>query len=133
MPDSGTQNVTSTRSKSSRGFGAMDPEKQKEIAQRGGKAAHAKGVAHKYSVDEARSAGRKGGQAISANRAHMSQIGRLGGLARRAGRSNSENKTAMSGDADRSVHTGDQQPLGTEPSNATHSSNESSANAHRGE
>ena len=64
----------------------MDPQKQKEIAQRGGKAAHAQGVAHTYSVDEARSAGRKGGQAISANRAHMAQIGRLGGLARRAGR-----------------------------------------------
>ena len=64
----------------------MDPQKQREIARRGGKAAHAKGVAHKYSADEARSAGRKGGQAISADRSHMAEIGRLGGLARRAAR-----------------------------------------------
>ena len=46
-----------------RGFAAMSPEKQKEIASLGGKAAHAKGTAHEFSPEEARQAGRKGGQA----------------------------------------------------------------------
>jgi general stress protein YciG len=41
----------------------MSPEKQKEIASLGGKAAHAKGTAHEFSPEEAREAGRKGGQA----------------------------------------------------------------------
>jgi len=41
----------------------MDPEKQRRIASKGGKAAHAKGRAHEWTVDEAREAGRKGGSA----------------------------------------------------------------------
>ncbi|MBI4405270.1 MAG: stress-induced protein [Deltaproteobacteria bacterium] len=48
---------------SKRGFASMDPEKQKEIARRGGKAAHAKGRAHEFTPDEAKEAGRKGGRA----------------------------------------------------------------------
>jgi general stress protein YciG len=40
----------------------MTPEKQREIASKGGRAAHEKGTAHEWTVDEARSAGRKGGQ-----------------------------------------------------------------------
>lgn len=51
------------RKKARRGFAAMSAEKQKEIASLGGKAAHAKGTAHEFSPDEARNAGRKGGQA----------------------------------------------------------------------
>ena len=51
------------RKKARRGFAAMSPEKQKEIASLGGKAAHAKGTAHEFSPEEARQAGRKGGQA----------------------------------------------------------------------
>ena len=51
------------RKKARRGFAAMSPEKQKEIASLGGKAAHAKGTAHEFSPEEAREAGRKGGQA----------------------------------------------------------------------
>ncbi len=47
---------------SSRGFASMDPQKQKEIASAGGRAAHKQGVAHEWSSDEAREAGRKGGQ-----------------------------------------------------------------------
>ncbi len=46
-----------------RGFAQMSKERQKEIASRGGKAAHAKGTAHTFSSDEARQAGKKGGQA----------------------------------------------------------------------
>jgi len=41
----------------------MDPEKQRAIASKGGKAAHAKGSAHQFTSDEAREAGRKGGRA----------------------------------------------------------------------
>lgn len=48
--------------KSNRGFAAMDPEKQKQIAREGGRAAHRLGTAHKWSREEAREAGRKGGQ-----------------------------------------------------------------------
>lgn len=45
-----------------RGFACMTDEKQKAIASKGGKAAHEKGTAHEWSSDEAREAGRKGGQ-----------------------------------------------------------------------
>ena len=51
------------RKKSIRGFAAMDAEKQKEIARKGGRAAHEQGVAHEWSSQEARDAGKKGGQA----------------------------------------------------------------------
>ena len=44
-----------------RGFASMNREKQREIASKGGKAAHAKGTAHEWSPSEAREAGRKGG------------------------------------------------------------------------
>ena len=62
-----------------RGFASMDAEKQREIARKGGRAAHEKGTAHEFTTDEARAAGRKGGERVSANREHMSRIGRLGG------------------------------------------------------
>jgi uncharacterized protein len=52
-----------TPRKSIRGFAAMDAEKQKEIARKGGRAAHEQGVAHEWSSQEAREAGKKGGQA----------------------------------------------------------------------
>jgi len=42
----------------------------------GGKAAHEKGAAHEFSSEEAREAGRKGGQAVSQDREHMSEIGK---------------------------------------------------------
>jgi uncharacterized protein len=74
-----------------RGFAAMDPERQRRIASEGGRAAHRQGVAHEWSSDEARAAGRKGGQKVSQNREHMSEIGRKGGQSsgNRRGRSNS--------------------------------------------
>jgi general stress protein YciG len=64
---------------SSRGFASMDGDRQKEIARKGGRAAHAKGTAHEFTTDEARAAGQKGGQSVSSNREHMSRIGRIGG------------------------------------------------------
>ena len=68
--------------KSRRGFASMDPSRQKEIASKGGRAAHAKGTAHEWSSDEARVAGQKGGVAVSRDRAHMAAIGREGGESR---------------------------------------------------
>lgn len=46
-----------------RGFASMDPDKQREIARKGGRAAHEKGTAHEWDSEEARVAGRKGGEA----------------------------------------------------------------------
>ena len=67
-----------------RGFASMDEDKQRAIAAKGGRAAHASGNAHEFSSAEARVAGRKGGEAISRNRQHMAAIGREGGHARHA-------------------------------------------------
>jgi len=49
----------------------MSPEKQREIASKGGRAAHEKGTAHEWSADEARSAGRKGGQVSRGGRGRL--------------------------------------------------------------
>ena len=49
--------------KEDRGFASMDRAKQREIASKGGKAAHQKGTAHEWTSEEARDAGRKGGLA----------------------------------------------------------------------
>ena len=49
--------------KEDRGFASMDRTKQREIASKGGKAAHQKGTAHEWTSEEAREAGRKGGMA----------------------------------------------------------------------
>lgn len=54
--------------KSRRGFAAMSPERQREIASQGGRAAHEQGVAHQWNRDEARAAGKKGGQASGSRR-----------------------------------------------------------------
>jgi uncharacterized protein len=51
--------------RSNRGFASMDPQRQREIASEGGRAAHEKGTAHEFTSEEAREAGRKGGQARS--------------------------------------------------------------------
>lgn len=69
---------------SKRGFASMDAAKQREIASKGGRAAHSKGTAHEFTSDEARIAGRKGGEAVSRDRAHMAAIGREGGHSRGA-------------------------------------------------
>lgn len=57
------ENEKRENQKSRRGFAAMSPERQREIASQGGRAAHEQGVAHEWSKDEARAAGKKGGQA----------------------------------------------------------------------
>jgi uncharacterized protein len=65
--------------KSNRGFASMDDKKQREIARKGGKTAHEKGAAHEFSPEEASRAGQKGGEEVSKDREHMSDIGRKGG------------------------------------------------------
>lgn len=69
-----------------RGFAAMDPERQREIARKGGRAAHRSGNAHQFDSEEAREAGRKGGEVVSQDRTHMARIGARGGEARGANR-----------------------------------------------
>jgi len=75
----------SGRGNQARGFAAMDEDKQREIASKGGRAAHAKGTAHEFTPEEAREAGRKGGEAVSRDREHMAEIGREGGKQSRGG------------------------------------------------
>lgn len=61
------------------GFAALTPEQRKEISARGGRAAHALGKAHRFSSEEAKEAGRKGGLVVSQDKAHMAAIGKKGG------------------------------------------------------
>lgn len=68
--------------KHKRGFASMTPERRREVARAGGKAAHASGVAHKWTSETAKAAGKKGGTLISADRMHMASIGRAGARAR---------------------------------------------------
>ena len=63
--------MNSTERKERRGFASMSPERQKEIASKGGRAAHAKGTAHEWTPEEARSAGRKGGQVSRGGRGRL--------------------------------------------------------------
>lgn len=65
-----------------RGFAAMDPQQQRQLASQGGRAAQERGTAHHFTSAEAREAGRKGGTAVSRDRDHMSRIGRKGGQRR---------------------------------------------------
>jgi general stress protein YciG len=54
-----TDESAASQRKSPRGFAAMDPQRQKEIASLGGRAAHQSGHAHEFTSEEAREAGRK--------------------------------------------------------------------------
>ncbi|HSW20725.1 MAG TPA: KGG domain-containing protein [Ramlibacter sp.] len=77
---------------SSRGFASMDPQRQREIASQGGKAAHESGNAHEFTSEEARQAGSKGGKAAHEkgtahefNSQEAREAGRKGGEASGAG------------------------------------------------
>jgi general stress protein YciG len=63
--------VVNNERKERRGFASMSPEKQREIASKGGRAAHEKGTAHEWTTEEARSAGRKGGQVSRGGRGRL--------------------------------------------------------------
>ena len=89
------------------GFAAMDPDQQRAIASSGGKAAHAKHRAHEFGTEEAKIAGKKGGQRVSQDREHMAAIGKKGGarvssnrehmaaIGRRGGKAVSANREHM--------------------------------------
>jgi len=63
--------VNESGRKERRGFASMSPEKQREIASKGGRAAHQKGTAHEWTSEEARTAGRKGGQVSRGGRGRL--------------------------------------------------------------
>jgi len=71
MPNN-NQNKEQAGNRSKRGFASMDDEKKREIASKGGKAAHASGNAHEFNSEEAREAGRKGGQAKGSRNSQVS-------------------------------------------------------------
>ncbi|OGF82413.1 general stress protein [Candidatus Giovannonibacteria bacterium RIFCSPLOWO2_01_FULL_46_13] len=54
--------MAQNRGTENRGFASMDEERRREIASKGGRAAHESGRAHEFSSEEAREAGKKGGQ-----------------------------------------------------------------------
>ena len=82
MKSSKTPTGAAKPKRAGRGFAGMDAERQRQIASEGGRAAHSKGSAHEFTPEEARQAGRKGGEAVSQDRRHMSEIGKKGGEAR---------------------------------------------------
>ena len=93
--------ANNTQGRSNRGFASMDYQKQREIASKGGRAAHQQGTAHEFTSEEAREAGRKGGEVVSRDRSHMAEIGRKGGEARsaasRAARSRGQQEPSRQG------------------------------------
>lgn len=71
-----------------RGFAVLSPERMREIASLGGKAAHNKdngATAHEFTTETARDAGKKGARALleKYGREHMRKIGRVGGRMRK--------------------------------------------------
>lgn len=84
-----------------RGFAAMDPELQREIASRGGKRAQELGHAHRFTREEAALAGKKGGIVNVTDSVRMSEIGKLGGkasaAAKRAARQQQETQEDSEG------------------------------------
>src|SRR5215469_3369440 len=69
------ENLERPNGRSLRGFASMDKEKQRNIASKGGRAAHEKGTAHEFTPEEARVAGRKGGLARAMNRSKAASNG----------------------------------------------------------
>lgn len=109
---------------SRRGFASMDEARQRAIASEGGRAAHARGTAHEFTSEEAREAGRKGGEAVSQNREHMAAIGRRGGEAR----GSAHRKAAA---AARGESTEDETPRGSSGSTSGNSNARSSGSERR--
>jgi uncharacterized protein len=78
--------------KRKRGFAAMAPEKQREIARLGGQTSHRLGKAHRFTSEEAREAGKKGGRSLSRDRVHMATIGRRGLMSPRRQRAKAKSR-----------------------------------------
>jgi general stress protein YciG len=79
--------------KEDRGFASMDRAKQREIASKGGKAAHQKGTAHEWTSEEAREAGRKGGMASHQRRKQQNEQGQTPGGAEDLGPSTADDRS----------------------------------------
>jgi general stress protein YciG len=88
--------------KEDRGFASMDRAKQREIASKGGKAAHQKGTAHEWTSEEARDAGRKGGLASHKRRREQMMTG--------GGGDASEGRSDMSTDRTDTYEAGGREP-----------------------
>jgi uncharacterized protein len=87
--------------KEDRGFASMDRAKQREIASKGGKAAHQKGTAHEWTSEEARDAGRKGGIASHRRRREAMGLNNPGQEApRNSGESNLPSNEPLTRDTD---------------------------------
>jgi hypothetical protein len=78
--------------KEDRGFASMDRAKQREIASKGGKAAHQKGTAHEWTSEEARDAGRKGG--IASHQRRREQLAQTMGTDNRMNTGMGEDESA---------------------------------------
>lgn len=94
MASNNQDNPGGKSGKSNRGFASMDPERQRQIASEGGRAAHEKGTAHEFTSEEAREAGRKGGMARSANRSKTG--GNQGGSSQSSSGSNMQDNQGSS-------------------------------------
>lgn len=68
--------------KKKKGFASMTPERLKEVCSKGGKSSQAKGNGHKWTPEEARKAGKKGGKKVSRDREYMAELGRKSAAAR---------------------------------------------------
>jgi general stress protein YciG len=84
--------------KEDRGFASMDRAKQREIASKGGKAAHQKGTAHEWTSEEARDAGRKGG--IASHQRRREQMSSSGMPEEPRGSDASSSDSMMSSEAE---------------------------------
>ena len=95
-------NPNKKQGSSNRGFASMDPQRQREIASEGGRAAHEKGTAHEFTSEEAREAGRKGGQARSqSNRSNRSNSMNSSGAGNSSMTNGSSNNSGSSSSGDR--------------------------------
>lgn len=94
-----------------RGFASMDPERQREIASEGGRAAHAKGTAHEFTSEEARRAGSMshGGNQQSGNRSGNQQGANQAGNQQSGSRSGSQQGSNQGGNQQSGSRSGNQQ------------------------
>ena len=111
--------------KEDRGFASMDRAKQREIASKGGKAAHQKGTAHEWTSEEARDAGRKGG--IASHQRRREQSGMPGGSEDTIAmdRSASSSGSSSSGSSSVSGSSMDRESYGSERSSSSSESSSS--------
>ena len=89
-PQNPIETESQPKSKPRRGFALLTPEKRSEIARQGGKTAHQKGTAHRWTSDAARLAGKTGGSSIARDREYMKEIGRRGGAGKKGCRQRKE-------------------------------------------